>query len=154
VLSRTHAKQRVFPVDSRSATLKRGDVVRFLDSCCPLCAMMHSRGRRCRTRHLVMPWNAEPTEHVVPTSEAAEWTHALTRQLRAEGTKVTEVVCLGHAADALITEAKNEGVDLIVVGQHGRSELPARSPGSLVQELARSTPCPILIVPWKPTTGS
>jgi nucleotide-binding universal stress UspA family protein len=94
-----------------------------------------------------MPWDAEPTEHEVPTSEAAEWTHALARKLRTEGAEVTEVVLSGHAADALIGEAEREDVDLIVIGQHGRSELPAQAAGSVVEALARSAPCPILIVP-------
>jgi nucleotide-binding universal stress UspA family protein len=95
----------------------------------------------------IMPWDDEPIEHTVPLREAETWSRALADRLRAEGHDVTQVVLRGHAAEALAAEAESLNVDFIVIGQHGRSDMPPHSSGSVAEALARSAPCPLLIVP-------
>lgn len=43
--------------------------------------------------------------------------------------------------------AEIEGIDLLVVGTHGRSGLPRALLGSMATRLAREAPCPVLLVP-------
>lgn len=43
--------------------------------------------------------------------------------------------------------AEVEGIDLLVVGTHGRSGLPRALLGSTATRLAREAPCPVLLVP-------
>jgi nucleotide-binding universal stress UspA family protein len=65
----------------------------------------------------------------------------LPRDLRASGQ-----VLSGHAAELLMSKAE-EGVDLLVTGSRGYG--PARRVllGSVSSKLARSAPCPLLVVP-------
>jgi nucleotide-binding universal stress UspA family protein len=94
----------------------------------------------------IMPWEEGRTEHHVPDSQAGEWANPVTERLRSDGIEVTQVILSGHAADALITEADTRAVDLIVIGCHGRGRTEARL-GSVVEELARRSARPVLLVP-------
>ncbi len=95
----------------------------------------------------ITPWDMEPVEHAVPFREAEMWAHRLAERLRADGLDATEAVLVGHAAEALTAEAVRGGVDFIVIGQHGRSDAPPHATGSVAETLARTSPCPLLIVP-------
>jgi nucleotide-binding universal stress UspA family protein len=95
----------------------------------------------------ITPWDAEPVEHAVPLQVAEEWAHTLAQRLRTEGFDAREVVLRGHAAEALAAEAAAGNADFIVIGQQGRSDAPPHTSGSVAQTLARTAPCPLLIVP-------
>jgi nucleotide-binding universal stress UspA family protein len=73
--------------------------------------------------------------------EIAEAIEELPRELRASGE-----VLSGDAAETLVSKAE-EGVDLLVMGSRGYG--PARRVllGSVSSKLARSAPCPLLVVP-------
>ena len=73
--------------------------------------------------------------------EIAEVLEELPRGLRASGE-----VLRGNAAETIASKA-DEGVDLLVMGSRGYG--PARRVllGSVSSELARSAPCPLLVVP-------
>ena len=94
----------------------------------------------------IMPWQEGRTEHQVPDSQAGEWSSPVAERLRSDGIEITEVILSGHAADALIIEADTRDVDLIVIGCHGRGKTVARL-GSVVEELARRSARPVLMVP-------
>jgi nucleotide-binding universal stress UspA family protein len=53
---------------------------------------------------------------------------------------------MGNPAKAIIDEAVNEKVDLIVVGATGHGGVTEWLLGSVAEKIARNAPCPVLIV--------
>ena len=49
--------------------------------------------------------------------------------------------------EAIIREAKEKDIDLIVVGTHGRTGLKGLFMGSVAQKVISHAPCPVLVVP-------
>jgi nucleotide-binding universal stress UspA family protein len=56
------------------------------------------------------------------------------------------VVLRGHAADAITRYAENEGMDLVVVGQHGHSRIVRFFLGSTSDRVSEHCPCTVMIV--------
>lgn len=54
------------------------------------------------------------------------------------------IVRMGQPADAIIEYAKAFGIDLIVMGTHGRSGLAHLFMGSVAERVLRYAPCPVL----------
>jgi len=50
----------------------------------------------------------------------------------------------GSPASAIVRFAEDEGVDLIVLGTHGRSGLPRLLMGSVAEAIVRKAHCPVL----------
>jgi nucleotide-binding universal stress UspA family protein len=81
-------------------------------------------------------------DKVLTTEEVARWRGSL--QLRT-GTPYVEIVRL----------AEDHGVDLIVVGTHGRGALSHMLLGSVAEKVVRNATCPVLTVPQaKPAPAS
>jgi nucleotide-binding universal stress UspA family protein len=59
---------------------------------------------------------------------------------------VSAVVTSNATADAIATYAKNAGVDVIVIGTHGRSGVSRLLLGSVAERVVRTAPCPVLTV--------
>ena len=60
----------------------------------------------------------------------------------------------GHAAEEISRFAKDNKVELIVIGSYGKSKLKRAFLGSVSQAVANQAPCPVTIVKWpipKPT---
>jgi len=55
-------------------------------------------------------------------------------------------VVSGHAADAVVRVAENDGAELVVVGTHGRSGLARVTLGSTAEAVIDSAPCSVLVV--------
>ena len=53
------------------------------------------------------------------------------------------------AADVLVEFARQSGVDMIVVGMHGRSGLRRLLLGSVAEAVVRAATCPVLVVPGR-----
>ena len=77
---------------------------------------------------------------------------ALTRFLRdhfsdlVPGIRIREKVEMGRADENIVEEAKNEGVDLIVLSTHGRTGLSHMLLGSVTEKVVRHAPCPVLSI--------
>jgi len=69
-------------------------------------------------------------------------------RVRPTATNVTfEHVCLdGAPVEELLEFAKREGVDLIVMGSHGRTGLSRLLMGSIAEGVVRRSECPVLVV--------
>lgn len=52
----------------------------------------------------------------------------------------------GEPADAIIRLAKEEKVDMIVIGTHGRRGLTRLLMGSVAEAVVRAAPCPVMTV--------
>ena len=57
----------------------------------------------------------------------------------------TEVL-FGHGARTIVEYAAERGVDLVVMGTHGRTGLAPLLLGSVAEQLVRTAPCPVLTV--------
>ena len=89
-----------------------------------------------------------PVEERERVSEAV---HAVAARARQRGANASFLVWDGDPAESIIAAAEAEGADVIVVGSHRRSPVGRAILGSVSDEVVRSAPCPVLVVP--PTGG-
>ena len=68
------------------------------------------------------------------------------RAARGEGLLVRARLRTGPAASTIAEMATEEGIDLLVVGTHGRSGLDRLIVGSVAERVVRLAPCPVLVV--------
>ena len=68
------------------------------------------------------------------------------KEIRAmsENIKCSYILCRGEPADAILDYAKNEGIDLIVMGTHGRTGMRRVLMGSVADAVVRHASCPVL----------
>jgi nucleotide-binding universal stress UspA family protein len=87
--------------------------------------------------------------HVVHHSheEQAAWTRleAFARE-RAKAAESVVVVATGQAAAQIVSHARREKVDLIVMGTHGRTGLAHVVRGSVAEAVMRRAPCLVLTI--------
>jgi nucleotide-binding universal stress UspA family protein len=69
----------------------------------------------------------------------------LADESRERGVKVREVLAQGRPAEEVVRLAREEAVDLIVVGTHGRGVLDKALFGSTTERVVRRAPCPVLV---------
>ncbi len=65
---------------------------------------------------------------------------------RSRGVALRSVVVRGHAADAIVRYAENEGMNLVVIGQHGHSRIARFFLGSTSDRVSEHSPCSVMIV--------
>jgi len=65
---------------------------------------------------------------------------------RLAGAPVSSVLLSAPVADAIVAFARDVGMDLVVLSSHGRSGLRRLVLGSVAETVARTAPCPVLIV--------
>lgn len=82
-------------------------------------------------------------------AEADEYLSGIADPPRRRGLDIeTHVDADGSPAPGILGYAGEAGVELIVIGTHGRGGgLPHTGPGSVADKVARSAPCPVLLVP-------
>jgi nucleotide-binding universal stress UspA family protein len=123
----------------------------------------HDLGRKFDSElhllHVVEPWNP-----AIPVPSAAAYTElladqqsrasaALDRLIAGEPCPTCSVreVRTGQAAEEILRYAVESGIDLIVMGTHGRTGLNRWLLGSVAQKVVQCAHCPVLIVrPPKP----
>ncbi|MBI3205225.1 MAG: universal stress protein [Polyangiaceae bacterium] len=60
---------------------------------------------------------------------------------------------VGDAANVILERAKTAGVDLLVLGTHGRTGARRVVLGSVAERVVRLAPCPVLVVPMNAREG-
>ncbi len=60
--------------------------------------------------------------------------------------KLSQEVELGIPEDNIVTKAKEEAMDLIVISTHGRTGLSHMFMGSVTEHVIRHAPCPVLSI--------
>ena len=102
-----------------------------------------------------------PAELYVPPAVSQEWTDAgdrealkgfarLLGQQTLPTTRVMTRVEIGSASDGILRVAGDTGVDLVVVGTHGRTGLPLALLGSVADRVVRLAPCAVVTVRARP----
>lgn len=71
----------------------------------------------------------------------------LRRDLEADGLTAESGLLYGSTANAVRAEAARLGADYIVLGSHGHGVLYELFAGSTANDLLKSAPCPMLVVP-------
>ena len=83
---------------------------------------------------------------------------AATRRLGRDARRTTVATRVGEAADEILSYARRQAVDLIVIGTHGRGRLAATLLGSVADKVVRGAGCPVMVVrspaPRRSTTAS
>lgn len=97
-------------------------------------------------------WGVAQAEAMIPPSvwqeletgiaEHMETFHQRTHDAGLQGETLT---IRGTPFDTIIDIAKDRGVDLIVMGTHGRTGLPHVLVGSVTERVVRLAPCPVLV---------
>jgi nucleotide-binding universal stress UspA family protein len=94
----------------------------------------------------------------MPPAAYDEWKHrcrtdgtrsiaALRQKARANGVKAHALVLTGLPDDLILETSKRLGVDLIVIGTHGRRGVSRFLLGSVAARVVLLSPCAVLIVP-------
>jgi nucleotide-binding universal stress UspA family protein len=65
---------------------------------------------------------------------------------REKGVSLETKIVRGYPADEIMKAAKDEGVDLIVVGNLGKTGIGRMLLGSVSEAVVRNAPCPVLVV--------
>jgi len=65
---------------------------------------------------------------------------------RSRGVALRSVILRGHADDAIVRYAESEGVNLIVLGEHGHSRVARFLLGSTSDRVSEHSPCTVMIV--------
>jgi len=89
-----------------------------------------------------------------PSSLEDEVTAEVAGRLSRSGLQVTRVTAQGEPAAQIIEQSQAEGIDLVVLGTHGRSGLSRWMLGSVAERVLRSLAVPLLVVrAGAPTDG-
>lgn len=88
---------------------------------------------------------AESTSEISATRATEAAKHAA-EALKNTGIKVTEKVCTGEAAAAIVGEAQNANANLVVMGSRGLSGIKELLLGSVSRSVSENVSCPVLIV--------
>ena len=78
--------------------------------------------------------------------KAKEYTAAVKKQAEAAGVKAESFIGEAVADEAIIKLAAEQGVNMIVVGSHGRTGLRRLLMGSVTEKVIGNAPCPVLVV--------
>ena len=78
--------------------------------------------------------------------KAKEYTAAVKKQAESAGVTAESYIGEAEAFEAIIKLAKDEGVNMIVVGSHGRTGLRRLLMGSVTEKVIGHATCPVLVV--------
>lgn len=98
---------------------------------------------------------AEMAMVTAPVDDAALRTRAeteLAELLTRDERERFRVVCateVGAPFAAIVKYARREGIDLIVMGTHGRGAVAHLLIGSVAENVVRKAPCPVLTIPTR-----
>jgi nucleotide-binding universal stress UspA family protein len=73
--------------------------------------------------------------------------HQLVSRARAAGAKATYLVWEGDPAEAIVAVSEAEGVDVVVLGSHGRGRLGRLVLGSISARVTEQATCRVIVVP-------
>jgi universal stress protein A len=119
----------LFPTDFSSASDVAGRIARD---------MAKEAGARLHVLHVVPP--------VTDPSLAAETLARVARSF-GDGLRMETALLSGRAARNIAAYARDNGIDLIVMGTHGRTGVSQAILGSVAETVVRLAPCLVMTVP-------
>ncbi|MGH8657022.1 MAG: universal stress protein [Gammaproteobacteria bacterium] len=105
----------------------------------------HSPALSLQDGDLSMPVN--PTLEAEYQANVQQRLDKLVEKYQASGVKISGRLLSGIPYAEIIRAAEEGGVDLIVMGTHGRTGLAHLLMGSVAERVVRSSPIPVLTVP-------
>jgi nucleotide-binding universal stress UspA family protein len=96
----------------------------------------------------VLPQTSSELE-VAVRREATEQMESLLSRTRKAGLRAEGLLLKGRPEEVIPRAAKKQGVDLVVVGTHGRTGLPRLLLGSVASRIIAAAECPVLAVPGR-----
>ena len=87
-----------------------------------------------------------PGADQVPPAEIREAETQLESIMPSGDVRCRRKVLIGTPADELVGYAKDNSIDLVVMGTHGRSGLGRLLMGSVAEGVVRRSPCPVLTI--------
>jgi len=78
------------------------------------------------------------------TTEARNDVAVAIRRMRVGAHPIVE---FGHAAEVIAETVRSNGIDVVVVGSHGKGLAERVFHGSVSHEVLKDLPCPVLVIP-------
>ena len=98
-------------------------------------------------RYLGYPLDALGQVQTAVTDSATKQLRELAIQEQRAGLAVEcTIVVSTRPASAIVTFARENAIDLIVMGTHGRGAMLRMMLGSVAEHVVRSAPCPVMVV--------
>ena len=112
-------------------------------------AASEAAGRVARAMALESGARLHVLSVVPPVTDPAHFAEQLARTGRdlGEGLRVKTALETGLAGRSIVAYAREKGIDLIVLGTHGRTGFSHAILGSVAETVVRLAPCPVLTVP-------
>ena len=127
------------------------DAEQAVDYAIALASVFRARVTLLHVIHEVL-WAAGETAMTLPPTYFAELEAATQQQMgkalqrvRHAGLEGDSIVAYGFPFEHIVTVARNQGVDLIIMGTHGRTGLKHVLMGSVAERVVRLAPCPVLV---------
>ncbi len=79
-------------------------------------------------------------------AEAGKQIEALVAKAKRAGIRATGLVMVGSPYEVIVRAARSKGVDVLVLGTHGRTGLPRFFLGSVATRVLATARCPVLTV--------
>jgi type II secretory ATPase GspE/PulE/Tfp pilus assembly ATPase PilB-like protein/nucleotide-binding universal stress UspA family protein len=121
-------------------------------SACSAAAVAHASrvalesGGRLHVLHVLAPRGQSPDTLADERRRALEWlAQCLPAETELALHSVKDVV-VGPPAAAIVAYAREHGIDLVVLGTHGRTGLARLALGSVAQRVLRDAPCEVSVV--------
>lgn len=91
-------------------------------------------------------FSGTPVPVEVPPADLEAEEARLDRVSLPEGVRFRRKFIIGSPADDLVDYAKDNQIDLVVMGTHGRTGLTRLLMGSVAEGVMRRSPCPVLTI--------
>jgi nucleotide-binding universal stress UspA family protein len=95
-----------------------------------------------------VPGGIDPTD---PPERHAEQVDEATALLAARGAQAEAVVAVGHPEEAIVTAARDQGADLIVIGHHGAGLLGRLFGHGVAEGVVHRAPCDVYVAQGEET---
>jgi nucleotide-binding universal stress UspA family protein len=96
--------------------------------------------------HVLRPGAVDPANVLPSEASARTYLDTVGARLRGGGIHAEGLIRVGTPANSIVLEALIRDVSLIILGTNTRPKLPSAVLGSVADQVARSAPCPVLLV--------